>query len=283
MGSACYSCILERAKFECDLVLSDEEEKLAAMEELLDFMAAHKGGVPALVGTERENIVKRRSGNLDPYVELKHESNVLAEDLLSLAQKFYIESEDKLEALVRIAAAANSMEFGVKGHDFDTATFGKQFDATLHEKLDGDLEDAGRYLDRFENILYFTDNAGEIVFDLFIIEKLEEFGKKVVIAPKSVPVLNDITADELRQMTDRKIEPTGPVVGLSLDQICPGVLEFLWNEDWLILAKGMGNFETITEFDHRLEGRLIYIMRAKCETVARVLGALMGSLIVRTV
>ena len=28
----------------------------------MDFVACHKGGVPALMGTEREFIIKRRSG-----------------------------------------------------------------------------------------------------------------------------------------------------------------------------------------------------------------------------
>jgi len=139
MASNCYPCILERAKFETDLVFSSEGDKKAAVEELVEFMACHKGGVPALVGTERERIIKRYSGRPDPYSHLKEESNRVAGDLLPAARKFYEESANKIEALVRIAAAANSMEFGVKGHDFDNSTFGRVFEATLHEKLAGDL------------------------------------------------------------------------------------------------------------------------------------------------
>ena len=75
MTSNCYPCILDRAKFECDLVFAKEEEKKKAVEELLDYMACHKGGVPALVGTQRERIIKRRSSNPDPYQSLKDESN----------------------------------------------------------------------------------------------------------------------------------------------------------------------------------------------------------------
>ncbi|HNZ05457.1 MAG: hypothetical protein M0Q47_13855, partial [Methanothrix sp.] len=71
MASNCYPCLLDRAKFECDMVFTREEDKKAAVEELLDFMACHKGGVPALMGTERELIIKRRSGSSDPYRELK--------------------------------------------------------------------------------------------------------------------------------------------------------------------------------------------------------------------
>jgi len=97
MASNCYPCILDRAKFESDLVLSSEAEKKAAVEELVDFMACHKGGVPALVGTERERIIKRRSGKSDPYQLLKEESNRVAKSLLPVAERFYEEADDKIE------------------------------------------------------------------------------------------------------------------------------------------------------------------------------------------
>ncbi|MHC1631082.1 MAG: damage-control phosphatase ARMT1 family protein [Methanotrichaceae archaeon] len=283
VASNCYSCILDRAKFECDMLFTDDDQKKEAMEELLEFMVAHKGEVTSVIGSEREEIMKRRSGNPDIYKEMKEESNQVARELLPLAKEFYDRSQNKLESLIRIAAAANSMEWGVKGFDFDTSTFDKVFLDTLNETLDGYPDEAKKYLDQFENILYLTDNAGEIVFDLFVIEKLEEMGKNIVISPKTDPILNDVTAEELRKMTDLTIVPSGPVVGLLLDRARPELLELLWNEDWLILAKGMGNFETITEFDSRLKGRLIYIMRAKCDPVAKTAGAPRGALVVRAV
>jgi uncharacterized protein with ATP-grasp and redox domains len=283
MASNCYSCILDRAKFECDMLFSDDDSKREAMEELLDFMALHKGMVPSVVGTERERIMKRWSKNPDPYREMKAESNRVATDLLPLTRRFYEEAEDKLEALIRIAAAANSMEWGVKGHDFDVDSFEDVFLDTLKEKFDGDLEVARRRINRFGKILYLTDNAGEIVFDLFVIKKLEEMGKRVVIGPKTAPILNDVTADELKSMTDLPIEPTGPVIGLSLENARPELLDLLMNESFLVIAKGMGNFETMTEFDALLEGRLIYVMRAKCEPVSLKVGVTQGTLVVRAV
>ena len=42
IGSGCYSCILDRAKFEADLLFSDDAEQMEAMEELLDFIHCHK-------------------------------------------------------------------------------------------------------------------------------------------------------------------------------------------------------------------------------------------------
>ncbi len=283
MASNCYTCILDRAKFESDLVFSAEREKKAAMEELLDFMAGHKGGVPALIGTERERIIKRRSGNTDPYRDLKAESNRVARQLLPVAEQFYSQSENKLLALIRIAAAANSMEFGVKGHDFDNSTFGAVFAKTLHERFEGDLDEVKRRLERFRNILYLTDNSGEVVFDLFVIEKLKEMEKIVVIGSKSEPVLNDVTADELRGMTNNEIISTGSVVGTALECISPEAFSLLMDKDWLVISKGMGNFETISEFQEKLKGRLIYVLRAKCEPVATELNVPQGALVVKVV
>ncbi|MCX6673034.1 MAG: ARMT1-like domain-containing protein [Methanothrix sp.] len=285
MASNCYPCILDRAKFECDLVFSQEEEKKAAMEELLDYMACQKGGVPALVGTERENIIKRRSGNPDPYQKLKEESNRVAADLLPLAEEFYEKADDKIEALIRIAAAANSMEFGVKGHDYDNRTFAGVFLNTLREKLHGNIGEVKRRLSNFSDIFYLTDNCGEVVFDLFVIGKLGRMGKRVVVGSKSEPVLNDVTVRELSAMTDMEVEviPTGNVVGTAREHLEPEACSLLFDPGWLILSKGMGNFETISEFEGRLLGRLIYIMRAKCEPVAMVIGVPKGTLVAKSI
>lgn len=283
VASNCYPCLLDRAKFECDLVFTREEDKKAAVEELLDFMASHKGGVPALMGTERELIIKRRSKSTDPYRELKEESNQVARDLLPGAREFYKQSEDKTEALIRIASAANSMEFGVKGHDFDNSTFGRVFADTLREILQADMDEIKRRLQAFDNIFYLTDNCGEVIFDLFVIEKLKEMGKTVVVGSKSEPILNDVTFRELESFSDVDVIPTGNVVGTALEHLSPEASILLFDPQWLIISKGMGNFETMSEFDHRLKGRLIYIMRAKCEPVAAKLNVPRGSLVAKAV
>lgn len=283
MASNCYPCLLDRAKFECDIVFTKEEDKKAVMEELIDFVACHKGGVPALMGTEREFIIKRRSGNPDPYQEIKEESNQVARNLLPMAREFYQDAQDKIEALIRIASAANSMEFGVKGHDFDNATFGRVFADILRENLEADMDELKRRLQSFDKIFYLTDNCGEVIFDLFVIEKLKEMGKIVVVGSKSEPILNDVTAKELKSFSDVDVIPTGNVVGTALEHLSQEASILLFDPEWLILSKGMGNFETMSEFDQRLKGRLIYILRAKCEPVAARFAVPKGSLVARPV
>ena len=283
MASDCYICILDRAKFESDLVFTDDKDKLRVVEELLDFMACHKGDVPALVGTQREKIIQRHSNNPDPYKALKEDSNRLARELLPIAKQFYDKSENKVEALIRIAAASNSMEFGVKGHDFDNSTFGSIFASILGERFEGDLAEVEKRLSNFANIFYILDNSGEAIFDLFVIEKLRGLDKTIIIGAKSEPVLNDITAQEAQGITEVKVVPTSPIVGISLDCIGLEALDLLFNPSWLVISKGMGNFETMSEFDSRLKGKLIYVMRAKCQPVASALEVRKGTLVVKSV
>jgi len=283
MASNCYPCILDRAKLECDMVFSEEEEKRAAVEELLDYMACHKGGVSALVGTERERIIKRRSNNPDPYRKFKDESNRVARDLLPVAEQFYEKADDKIEALIRIAAAANSMEFGVKGHDYDNSTFAGVFSETLNEKLYGDIKKIKERLESFGNVFYLTDNSGEVVFDLFLIGRLKKMGKRIVVGSKSEPVLNDVTVRELEAMSDVDVIATGDVVGTALDSLSDRARSLLLDPGWLILSKGMGNYETISEYEKMLAGRLIYLMMAKCEPVAAAVGVPRGSLVARAI
>ena len=108
-------------------------------------------------------------------------------------------------------------------------------------------------------------------------------GKRVVVGSKSEPVLNDVTVREISAMINMEVIATGNVVGTALEHLRPEARSLLFDPSWLILSKGMGNFETISEFEGRLSGRLIYIMRAKCEPVAMVIGVPRGTLVAKSI
>jgi len=204
-------------------------------------------------------------------------------DVKGFSEQFYEKADDKIEALIRIAAAANSMEFGVKGHDYDNSTFAGVFSETLNEKLYGDIKKIKERLESFGNVFYLTDNSGEVVFDLFLIGRLKKMGKRIVVGSKSEPVLNDVTVRELEAMSDVDVIATGDVVGTALDSLSDRARSLLLDPGWLILSKGMGNYETISEYEKMLAGRLIYLMRAKCEPVAAAVGVPRGSLVARAI
>jgi uncharacterized protein with ATP-grasp and redox domains len=289
----CIPCLVDRAYEESALVFTGDEERIRALAEFISFLGTHLADhdlrTPPFYGTERARIVQRLRGVRDPHEAAKRRSNAVARSLLREARSFYEAAADQLEALVRIAAVANSMEYGVKGHAYSEDRFKREFMQTLHAPLRWDRAAVLSALRAREKILYLTDNAGEIVFDALVIEKLQSWGKEVVIAPKSAPVLNDATIEDLQVAglatgeSPCRVIPTGASIGLILEEAEPAFLEVFRDERYLVIAKGMGHYETISEFDTRadecLKGRLLYILRAKCEPVARALEVQRGDLV----
>jgi uncharacterized protein with ATP-grasp and redox domains len=96
----CIPCLVDRAYEESELVFTGDEERIRALAEFISFLGAHLVDsdlrTPPFYGTERARIIQRLSGVRDP-----HEA-----------------AADMLDALVRIAAVANSMEYGVKGYAY---------------------------------------------------------------------------------------------------------------------------------------------------------------------
>ncbi len=301
--SDCIACLVERTKYECDIAFNDDSEKIGAMEEFIAFLMAHlgeEGKAPAFFGTERERIIKRRSGVKDPHREIKRRSNEVAKGLLSEVSDFYdaavAKSGNKLEALIRIAAAANSMEYGVKGYFYDDDAFKDDFVHTLKENLNWDKDVITSAIKERNKILYLTDNAGEIFFDAFVIRELIELGKEVVVSPKSAPVINDATTEDVKEAIEKvgisdsglvKIVPSGSCIGMSLEEAEEEFMDVFCDDRYLVIAKGMGNYETISEFEAGAElglsGRLIYVFRAKCEPIASNIGVKRGELVAKLV
>ena len=321
---------MERAKYECDIVFQNDLEKLRALKAFLRFLSANlsESRTPSFYGTERERLVKRLSGVRDPYRELKREANALAKTLLPVAEAFYRDAEDKMEALVRVAAVANAIEYGVKGYSFSTDAFQANFLSMLrNEKLNWKREAVANAIEEHDAILYLTDNAGEVFFDAFVVGEFLKQGKFVVISPKSEPVLNDATVEDLKdalsfvgiptastastaltvptaptvptsstnladaiEKSEEKtkagavsILPSGAYVGVSLEEAPASFLSVLRDKRFLVVAKGMGHYEALSEIESAFKGRLLYILKAKCEPVAESIGVKRGELVAKCI
>jgi hypothetical protein len=128
------------------------------------------------------------------------------------------------------------------------------------------------------------DNCGESIFDYWAATWLEKNGKKVIFAPKRSPVLNDATVADLRRIGCKiEILPCGSSVGINFQEASNKFRRIFWDRRYLLLAKGMGHYEVLSEMEEELRGRLIYILRAKCEPVADSIGVKKGELVILAV
>ncbi len=285
IGAECIPCLFERAKFECDLVFASEATKIGVLKEIMENIAPRlkPEEAPATLGTLRERIIRKRSGTHDPYLALKIESDKAARLALKALTLPSIEGKKWVEDLIRMAAAANTMEYGVKGHDFHHSGFAATFNSIVNGEFlyDARITEA---VNAFDKILYLTDNTGEAVFDDYVAKRLRENGKKVVVSPKAEPIINDATAEDLRRsrlFEGFEIVHSCSSVGLDLGEASEEFKKLFWDKGYLVIAKGMGYYETISEFQDKLRGRLVYVLRAKCEPVARSLGVKRGAVVAR--
>jgi uncharacterized protein with ATP-grasp and redox domains len=142
-------------------------------------------------------------------------------------------------------------------------------------------------LQRSKKVVYLLDNAGEIVFDKFFIKTIaDRFPVKVYAAVKSGPILNDATLEDARQVglgEVAEVFTTGnDHIGTNLDESSDEFLERLRTAD-VIIAKGQGQYESLTEVESRLPRPIAYVLRAKCSLVADKLGVPRNGNIVKVI
>lgn len=214
-----------------------------------------------------------RTGMNDPYAEIKRTNNAEMADLYPLLKLKIWESGSPLLTAIKFATIANSIDYGIAGHSFDLDKLVEEA-----ENLEFAIDDTDlflRSLDMSDSLLYILDNAGEAVADLLCIETIRKVfpALDVCVAVRGKPVINDVDADDLRQLN-----PDKSIHIVDTGRRLPGIPRkggehfekaFMYYD--LILAKGQGNFET-----NRDDRRVFHLFRVKCDVVSGYLNVPVG-------
>jgi len=275
VGSRCGYCLLHRGYSMINLSTDDEELRMKAMNELLVFLGEEFGpdAVPSVLGATRGRIIARITGCPDPYNQMKKDANNTALELLPELRLLVDEApeKEKLRKACLISCLGNVVDYDVPGNNSDIEAAMDFLDQGFH------IDDTDKFKELIKpgtNLLFFTDNAGEIVFDKLVVAELRRLGCKVTVAVKGGPGLNDATMEDaefvsMTETADEVITTGTDAIGVRLDESPEWFLD-RFNEADLILAKGMANFETLSESPAPCP--LMYLFRSKCEPVASVLG-----------
>ena len=274
----CAHCLLERAINQVRLATDDPELQMEVITAMTKFLGENfdSNSVPSFIGTDRDLIVQRMTGK-DPYSELKHESNVMALDILPELIQLVDEAKDP-NAMFRtatlVAAAANAIEFDVSGQEFSLDKLRDILNNVESDLAVDQVDELRKLCENASEVLFLHDNAGEVVLDMILIREIKRLGPKVIAAVKGGPILNDATmidADEvnLGDYADEVIDTGAPAIGVNLDRNSKEFLDIFHSAE-LIVAKGMGNFESLTEWEPKAP--IVHIMRTKCIPVAKHVG-----------
>jgi uncharacterized protein with ATP-grasp and redox domains len=279
----CSACLINRGIAEAIEATTNPALRFRVGIELLRFLSKefNPTSIPAEIGTKRDRIIKRITGNNDPYNRIKKISNEKALKMMPFARKFVEEGytqEDRFKRACLCAIVGNIMEFDIIGHRFSFRSLKR---ILRNAKKDLAIDDTNKIyesLKKNETILYLTDNAGEIIFDTLLVEQLKNMGLEVIVCVKGEPVLNDATLEDakiskINEIADRVITTGTDTIGLFLKEVSLEFLKFYESAD-MIFAKGMGYAETITEY--KLKKPHVLLFRTKCNPVANYFGVLRG-------
>jgi uncharacterized protein with ATP-grasp and redox domains len=263
----CHPCLERLLGTAVELATPDPEVRRLAREaaaHLLDRAFA-PDAIPASIANRLLAVIHDFSGNPDPFAARKAAATALA---ARMHQRLAPAYGGDLASLLRLAAVGNALDFF------------RSDAATAREMLAGvefginELPDFRRELAGPPGlILYLADNAGEQFFDRPLVSSLRRRGWRVLYAVKAGPIQNDLTladleASGLRGALEPVVDTGARTVGLELHQASPGFQE-LYAGARLIVAKGMGHFETMS---HMADPRVWFLLQAKCAPVAQALG-----------
>jgi len=205
-------------------------------------------------------LIARLAENSDPFAALKTASTGQALRLRPQAAAIIKNSVDPIATALRFAIAGNIMDYGAL-EKFD-------IDRSLAGCLNGlpAIDDSANLiadLAKAETVLYLADNCGELVFDGLLIETM---GREVTVAVKERPVINDATLEDAaisglpncRVITNGTGCPGTPLAS------CSASFRAAFARADLIISKGQGNFETLSE----VEAPIYFLLTVKCATVA---------------
>lgn len=252
----------------------DESKERDIIEAGLEILEERfeEGAVSAEVATEVHGKVYEILGTDDPYSELKEKSNETAEKLLPKAESLV---EDKgFRGAVMASIAGNVLDFGFR-EDIESPDYLKEeFENIIDEGLGwDDVEKIEDKIEKADQIVFFTDNTGEIVFDTLLLQKIKDYDVGLTAVVKEEPILTDATMEDalkygIDDIADQLETTGGYAVGVDFDQISEGLKRKLNDAD-LIIAKGMANWESFSEKDYR---PIAFITRSKCAPVSSTMG-----------
>jgi hypothetical protein len=164
----------------------------------------------------------------------------------------------------RLAISGNTIDMGVNGN-ISAADVHKVVQQTLSVPFYGEWLHFHRTIDQARSILYLTDNAGEIAFDRLLIEQI--LPERVTLVVRGSPVINDATLvdaqavglDAIVEIIDNGLDAPGTLI-----HDCSPEFQRRFSEADLIIAKGQGNFESLSN----QPGNLFFLFKVKCSTVA---------------
>ena len=203
---------------------------------------------------------------MEDFTRINKEYDQLMLDLEAELRSTIRYSEDPLKAALIYARTGNYIDFAA------LPEVSKETALSLIKSENKDDLDEQEYrqfcqdMKKAENVVYITDNCGEIVLDKIAIQILKKIFPNIRITAlvRGLPAGNDATMEDAEFCGLTDVVPVlgngNDVGGTWLHGISTHARELLYNAD-VIIAKGQGNYETL----HGCGLNIYYLFLCKCD------------------
>ncbi len=269
----CIPCFVRQALEAVRMVSPDPAVHESILREVMRWVSEiNFNDPPPLLGQRIHRRLREISGVADPYRTAKDRWNRLAMGLVPELRTEMTSARDPLKMAVRLAIAGNVIDMGVNG-SITESDVRQSIRKALLEPIAGNWDEFQEEVSKARNILYLADNAGEIVFDRLLIEELPH--GRVTVAVRGTPVINDATFIDARAAGLHEIVPIidngSDAPGTVLTDCSQEFRNHISQAD-LIIAKGQGNFETLSDDPYNI----FFLFKAKCPVIAAHIGLPVG-------
>ncbi len=255
----CAECLWDKQKHK-----SDDPEYLDEIRRIIDMRGENDTAPYLLYLFSRA--YERRFGKAEPYREVKQAYNDFVLSMEEDIREKIARSQDPLAASLAYARIGNYIDFGAMNH-VDRSVFLSLLDGAVLSEWDVPayraFSDCCRTAGHF---LLIADNCGEIVLDKLFLEQLRIAFPQLTfsVMVRGAEVLNDVTAEDAAYVgidSVAEIVSTGTSVAGVIYEMLPDAAKASVDRADVILAKGQGNYESLS--DQGLH--IFYSLLCKCE------------------
>jgi uncharacterized protein with ATP-grasp and redox domains len=275
----CIFCIQRQALDTVRLVTDDvKEQEIILRSVMVSILEMNWNTCPPDIADVMYNIIRKESKEDDPYKAVKKECNDIALGMYPELKQIVDRSANPLLTAVRLAIAGNVIDYGT-GPNFD---INKTISRVLEKKFRIDhFTEFVNNLEESENLVYLTDNAGEILFDKILLETImREYNfEKIFCGVKVTPFINDTTMQDAVYVGIDRMEGV-EIMNIEVDEnridhlnkTFPDIIM----ESNMIISKGQRNYEALPD-----NKKIFFMLLAKCPMIAKELGAKQGDIILK--
>ena len=268
LDSQCILCLLKRHS-ETAAKYGDEGQVTAFTRDLMHMICA--GPVEMSAPFYTPGITKLFTEHFgladDRFAEEKEASNRYALERFDRLTQMVRNAADPLYAGLQGAILGNYIDFSALQGEVSFEKLDEML-ALLHTiEVDRETFEALRAdLGRGRELLYLTDNAGEIVFDRVWLEVIRDLfpNLSITVCVRGGPAQNDATRADAQAvgMPFRVIDNGTRIPGTVLELASEDLNAVLKTAD-VIIAKGQANVETLLDTDHGYN--VYYAFLVKCK------------------